>query len=102
MIDCATYDCRGRVVYSGDRLISPYYNDDYQIVIIDINRHNICCCDINLNVIRVMAFFNWINAGRPLGNEMDFWFKAEQDFIKSSGFFYISKRNLVLSRLRKF
>jgi hypothetical protein len=32
--------------------------------------------------VREMAYFNWLNAGRPDGGEVEFWVCAERDWIE--------------------
>ncbi len=96
-----TYDCQGRILCCGDRLIPPYSNGDCQIVIINIYNDRVYCSEIHLHAVRMKAFFNWNNAGRPHGDGREFWFNAEKEFIKSCCF-YISKKNLLISRFKKF
>ena len=36
------------------------------------------------DIIRRMAYFNWLNAGCPQGDELTFWAKAEREWLEHS------------------
>lgn len=38
-----------------------------------------------------MAYFNWLNAGCPSGNQLEFWVQAEQEWIQHN---YVPHRML--------
>lgn len=39
-----------------------------------------CCKD----VVRRMAYFNWVDAGRPECGQLEFWLKAQREWIEQS------------------
>jgi hypothetical protein len=44
-----------------------------------------------INLIREMAYFNWLDAGQPEGRELDCWLKAERHWIEYD---YVPRREL--------
>ncbi len=46
------------------------------------------------NVVERMAYFNWLNAGRPEGRCLEFWLTAEREWIERC---YVPRREFAVA-----
>ena len=88
------YDKFGNSVVCGDLLIEGH---GYRIRVIELQDDTLTCVHWQPAHIQTRAYYLWMKAGCPHGQDQRFWFQAERE----SNCFRISKRRLLNSPFQK-